>query len=269
MLEKQLEYIKNKTDFTPNIALVLGSGLGALADETEAEAVIDYSEIPDFPFSTAPSHKGRFVFGNLNGKKVAVMQGRIHLYEGYSPYEAVKPVRLLRLLGCRTLLLTNAAGGINRSFQVGDLMIIKDHISSFIPSPLIGKNEDSFGPRFPDMSEVYSERLNRIIKQTAEAEKIDIKEGTYLQFRGPNFETPAEIRMAELIGADAVGMSTAIEAQAAKHCGMEVCGISVISNLACGISKNPITGEEVSETADRIAPIFKSIIKKSIGKFNE
>ena len=269
MLERQLEYIRSKTDFVPDIALVLGSGLGELADEVSAESIIDYSEIPDFPFSTAPSHKGRFIFGNIENKNVAVMQGRVHLYEGYSPYEVVKPIRLLRMLGCKTLFLTNAAGGINRSFNIGDLMIINDHISSFVPSPLTGKNDDSLGLRFPDMSEVYSKKLNRIIRQTAKEENIDIKDGTYLQFRGPNFETPAEIKMAEIIGADAVGMSTAIEAQAAKHCGMEVCGISVITNLACGISKTPITSEEVNETADRIAPIFKNIIKKSIGKFNE
>ncbi|MCI9145552.1 MAG: purine-nucleoside phosphorylase [Eubacterium sp.] len=269
MLEKQLEYIKNKTDFIPDIALVLGSGLGELADETEINTVINYSELPDFPVSTAPTHKGCFIFGNMENKKVAVMQGRVHLYEGYSPADVVKPIRLLRLLGAKTLFLTNAAGGINRSFCVGDLMIIRDHISSFVPSPLIGKNDNSLGLRFPDMSEVYSKKLNDIIKQTAINEKIDIKEGTYLQFRGPNFETPAEIKMAGLIGADAVGMSTAIEAQAAKHCGMEVCGISVITNLACGISEKPITSEEVSETADRTAPIFKNIIKKSIGKFNE
>lgn len=269
MLEKQLEYIKSKTDFTPEIALVLGSGLGDFVDEVDIKSVIDYSELPDFPVSTAPTHKGCFIFGMLGNKKIAVMQGRVHLYEGYTPYEVVKPIRLLRMLGCKTLFLTNAAGGINRGFRVGDLMIINDHISSFVPSPLAGKNDDSLGLRFPDMSEVYSKKLNSIIWQTAEEEKIKIKEGTYLQFRGPNFETPAEIKMAGIIGADAVGMSTAIEAQAAKHCGMEVCGISVITNLACGISDKPITSEEVKETADKTAPIFKSIIKKSIGKFNE
>lgn len=269
MLEKQFEYIKSKTDFVPDIALVLGSGLGELAEETDIVNIINYNDIPDFPFSTAPSHKGRFVFGNIGNKRVAIMQGRVHLYEGYSAYEVVKPIRLLRMLGCKTLFLTNAAGGINRSFNIGDLMIINDHISSFVPSPLIGKNDDSLGLRFPDMSEVYSKRLNNIIKQTADEEGIDIKSGTYLQFSGPNFETPAEIKMAEIIGADAVGMSTTIEAQAAKHCGMEICGISVITNLACGISETPITSEEVNETANRIAPIFKNIIKKSIGKFNE
>lgn len=269
MLEKQLEYIKNRTDFVPDIALVLGSGLGELADEIDVKEIIHYNDIPDFPKSTAPTHKGCYVFGYLEGKKVAVMQGRIHLYEGYSPAEVVKPIRLLRLLGAKTLFLTNAAGGINRGFRIGDLMIINDHISSFVPSPLVGKNDDSLGLRFPDMSEVYSKKLNNIIKQTADEENISIKNGVYLQFRGPNFETPAEIKMAEIIGADAVGMSTAIEAQAAKHCGMEVCGISVITNLACGISETPITSEEVSETADRVAPIFKNIIKKSIGKFNE
>ncbi|MCM1115124.1 MAG: purine-nucleoside phosphorylase [Clostridium sp.] len=267
MLEKELEYIRAKTDFTPEIALVLGSGLGDIADEMEQELVIPYEDIPDFPVSTAPGHKGRFIFGTLNGKKVAAMQGRVHLYEGYSPTEIVKPIRLLKQLGAKTLFLTNAAGGINSSFHVGDFMVLKDHISSFVPSALTGKNDDSIGVRFPDMSEVYSDSLNRIIFKTAEECAIEVKSGVYLQFRGPNFETPAEIQMAKIIGADAVGMSTAIEAQAAKHCGFEVCAISLISNLACGISKTPITSEEVEETAARVAPQFRKLIKEAIGNF--
>lgn len=267
MLEKQIEYIKSITDFIPETAVVLGSGLGDFAEEIENKIVINYSDIPDFPVSTAPTHKGRFVFGEISGKKVIAMQGRIHLYEGYSTEKAVMPIRLARLLGADKLLLTNAAGGINRAFSVGDLMIIDDHISSFVPSPLIGKNDDALGTRFPDMSEAYSKRLMDIIRQTAAENNIAIKSGTYLQFTGPQFETPAEIRMAEVLGADAVGMSTAIEAIAAVHCGFEVAGISVISNLASGISDKPITSEEVSEAADRIAPIFKNLIKKSIGKF--
>lgn len=267
MLEKQIEYIKSVTDLVPEVAVVLGSGLGDFADEVENKIIINYNDIPDFPVSTAPTHKGRFVLGNISGKKVIIMQGRLHLYEGYSPQKAVMPIRIARLLGADKLLLTNAAGGVNRTFSVGDLMIIDDHISSFVPSPLIGKNDDALGTRFPDMSEAYSKRLRDIIRQTAAENNTAIKSGTYLQFTGPQFETPAEIRMAEAIGADAVGMSTAIETIAAVHCGFEVAGISVISNLASGISDKPITSEEVSEAADKIAPIFKNLIKKSIGKF--
>lgn len=267
MLKKQLDFIRSKTDFTPEIAVILGSGLGALADEIETQCIVDYKDIPDFPVSTAPGHKGRFVFGRIGNKNVVIMQGRIHLYEGYSPQQIANPIRLMRLMGAEILFLTNAAGGINSDFHIGDLMVIDDHISSFVESPLVGKNDDEIGLRFPDMSEVYSKRLRDIIEKTAKEENTEIKSGVYLQFRGPNFETPAEIRMAKTIGADAVGMSTAIEAQAAKHCGFEVCGISVITNLACGISKTPITSEEVTETADRIAPIFKNLIKKSVGNF--
>lgn len=267
MLKKQLDFIRSKTDFIPEIAVILGSGLGALADEIETQCIIDYKDIPDFPVSTAPGHKGRFVFGRIENKNVVIMQGRIHLYEGYSPQQIANPIRLMRLMGAEILFLTNASGGINSDFHIGDLMVIDDHISSFVESPLVGKNDDEIGLRFPDMSEVYSKRLRDIIKKTAKAEGTEIKSGVYLQFHGPNFETPAEIRMAKTIGADAVGMSTAIEAQAAKHCGFEVCGISVITNLACGISKTPITSEEVTETADRIAPIFKNLIKKSTGNF--
>ena len=267
MLQRQLDFIKTKTDFTPEIAIVLGSGLGGLADEIETVCTIDYRDIPGFPVSTAPSHKGRFVFGKMGNKKVVMMQGRVHLYEGYTPEQIANPIRLMRKMGAHILLLTNAAGGINSHFHIGDFVVINDHISSFVESPLIGKNDDTIGTRFPDMSEVYSKRLNTIISDTAEEEKINIKSGVYLQFRGPNFETPAEIQMAKIIGADAVGMSTAIEAQAAKHCGFEICGISLISNLACGISKAPITSEEVTETADRVAPDFKRLIKRSVGNF--
>lgn len=267
MPDKQIEYIKTKTDFTPDTAIVLGSGLGALADEIDIEQIIDYRDIPDFPVSTAPGHKGRLVFGRIGNKNTVIMQGRVHLYEGYTPLQIVNPIRLARRLGVKTLLLTNAAGGINSDFHVGDFMIIKDHISCFVPSALIGRNDDSLGVRFPDMSKVYSPRLNQIIENSAKELKLPIRQGVYLQLCGPNFETPAEINMAKIIGADAVGMSTAIEAQAAVHCGLEVCAISLISNLACGISKTPITSEEVQEAADRTAPLFRELIKKSIGNF--
>ncbi|MCH5317545.1 MAG: purine-nucleoside phosphorylase [Eubacterium sp.] len=267
MPDKQLEYIKSVTDFEPEVALVLGSGLGALADEIDIEAVVDYRDIPDFPVSTAPSHKGRFVFGYIGDVKTVIMQGRVHLYEGYTANQIAQPIRLMRKMGAKILFLTNASGGINRNFSIGDFMIVEDHISSFVSSPLIGKNDDSIGVRFPDMSEVYSKRLNRIIAKTAKESGISVKKGVYIQLSGPAFETKAEIKMCSVLGADAVGMSTAIEAQAAKHCGFEVCAISCITNLACGIMDKPISGEEVTETANRVAPQFKTLIKKSIERF--
>ena len=267
MADKQLKYIKSITDFEPEVALVLGSGLGALADEIDIEAVVDYRDIPGFPVSTAPSHKGRFVFGYIGGVRAVIMQGRVHLYEGYTAKQVAEPICLMRKMGAKTLFLTNASGGINRDFSIGDFMIIEDHISSFVPSPLIGKNDNSIGVRFPDMSEVYSKRLNKIIAETALENGIDIKKGVYIQLTGPAFETKAEIKMCSVLGADAVGMSTAIEAQAAKHCGFEVCAVSCITNLACGIMDKPISGEEVTETANRVAPQFKTLIKKSIERF--
>ncbi len=267
MLQKQLDYIREKTDIAPEIAIILGSGLGGLANEIDVKCTVDYSDIPDFPVSTAPGHQGRFVFGKIKNKNVVIMQGRVHLYEGYTPQQIANPIRLMRKLGAEILFLTNASGGINSTLDVGDFMVIDDHISCFVESPLVGKNDDTIGVRFPDMSEVYSKRLNGIIFKTAEKENINIKSGTYLQLRGPNFETPAEIKMAKLIGADAVGMSTAIEAQTGVHCGFEVCAVSVISNLACGIGKKPITSDEVRETADKVAPDFKKLIKESIGNF--
>ena len=267
MLEKEIEFIRSKTDFTPEIALVLGSGLGGFSREITEACSIGYNEIPDFPVSTAPGHKGRFILGTVGNKRVIAMDGRVHLYEGYSPREVVKPIRLMRLLGAKTLVLTNASGGINSDFKPGDFMVINDHISSFVPSPLIGKNDDSLGLRFPDMSEVYSKRLRGIIEDTAKKQGTALKNGVYIQFTGPNFETPAEIQMAKALGADAVGMSTVIEAMAGKHCGFEVCAVSVVSNLACGISDAPITSEEVCETAHRVAPLFRNLIKESIGNF--
>lgn len=264
MIEKQIKYIREITDFKPKIALVLGSGLGELADEIDAEAIINYNDIPGFPVSTAPSHKGRFIFGKIGNVKAVIMQGRVHLYEGYSAKEIANPVILMKKLGAKTLFLTNAAGGINKDFHIGDLMLIEDHISSFVPSALIGKNDDTLGVRFPDMSDVYSKRLQKIIKNTAYENEIPLKNGVYIQLSGPAFETKAEIRMCSILGADAVGMSTAIEAQAAKHCGFEVCGISLITNLACGLMDKAITSEEVNEAAANAAPYFKKLITKSI-----
>lgn len=264
MLESQIEYIRSITDFTPEAAIVLGSGLGSFADIIDIKAIIDYKDIPDFPVSTAPSHKGRFIFGYIGKIKVIIMQGRVHYYEGYSEKEIVKPIILMKMLGAEILFLTNAAGGINKSFKTGDLMLIEDHISSFLPSPLRGKNDDRLGTRFPDMSDVYSKRLRKIIKNTALESKIPLKQGVYIQLPGPAFETKAEVRMCSILGADAVGMSTAIEAQAAKHCGFEICAVSLITNLACGLTDKPISSDEVTQAAANAAELFKKLIIKSI-----
>lgn len=252
------------TQFHPEIGIVLGSGLGALADEIDAQYKIPYSDIPDFPVSTAPSHKGQFVFGTIGDKKVVIMQGRVHLYEGYTPQQVVAPIRLMKKMGVKILFLTNASGGINKTFNIGDFMMITDHISTFVPSPLRGENDDSLGVRFPDMSEVYSKRLQKIISSTASENGIQLRRGVYIQLPGPAFETPAEIKMCSALGTDAVGMSTAIEAQAARHCSIEVCGISCITNLACGMLDKPISSEEVTETANRVAGDFKTLIKESV-----
>lgn len=256
--------VRERTDFKPDIALVLGSGLGAMADEMDAVCSISYNDIPDFPVSTVAGHKGRFVFGYAGGVPVVAMQGRVHYYEGYPVTDVVLPIRLMKLLGADKLFLTNAAGGINPAFKAGDFMLITDHISALVPSPLIGQNIDELGVRFPDMSEVYSRRLRAIIENSAAAEGIPLQRGVYIQTTGPNYETPAEIRAYGRLGADAVGMSTAIEAMAARHIGMEVCGISCISNLAAGISANPLSHAEVQETADRVAPLFKRLVTRSI-----
>jgi len=259
-----LEVIRSKTDFKPKVALVLGSGLGGYASEIEVEVTIPYDEIEGFPVSTVPGHKGRFVLGRVGNVPVAIMQGRIHYYEGYSIGDVVLPIRLLGLMGAEVLFLTNAVGGINESFAPGDFMLIRDHILLGVPSPLIGPNIDQLGTRFPDMSAVYSRSLCEIIKSAADSLGIALREGVYLQASGPNFETPAEIRAFGSFGADVVGMSTACEAVAANHMGMKVCGISCVSNLASGISKAPLTHDEVQEMADKAAPRFKALVSAAI-----
>lgn len=263
-LKKCLESVRKKTDFVPKIALTLGSGLGALADEIDTVATVDYSEIEGFPTSTVPGHKGRFVFGGMDGVPVVIMQGRVHYYEGYEMRDVVLPARLMKLMGAQVLFLTNASGGINASFSAGDFMLITDQISNFVPSPLIGPNLDSFGTRFPDMSEIYDKDLRRIIADTADSLGIKLRQGVYIQLTGPNFESPAEIRMCRALGADAVGMSTACEAIAANHAGMKICGISCVANLGCGLTENPLTHKEVMEAADKAAPLFKKLIRASI-----
>ena len=263
-LQNMYEKIRKKTAFQPEAALVLGSGLGNFAETIRIEKTLDYREIDGFPVSTVPGHKGRFIFGYVDDLPVVIMQGRVHYYEGYSMREVTLPIRLMGLMGARVLFLTNASGGVNMGYQAGDFMMIQDHISCMIPSPLIGPNDETLGPRFPDMSDPYDSRLREIIRRTAEAEQIPLKEGVYLQLTGPAYETPAEIRMARAFGADAVGMSTVCEAIAANHMGMKVCGISCITNMASGILPQPLSHSEVQETADRVAPLFERLVRKSL-----
>lgn len=256
--------IRKITDFKPYVAIVLGSGLGDFADKINIEATVDYSSIKGFPVSTVAGHKGRFIFGYIDSVPVVLMQGRVHYYEGYIMQEVVIPIRVMSLLGAKKLILTNAAGGVNKSFKPGDLMMLTDHISSFVPSPLIGKNIDELGTRFPDMSSVYSLRMQDIVLKSANECNIDLKSGIYIQLTGPNYETPAEIRLFRNLGADAVGMSTACEAIAAIHSGFEVCGISCITNMASGISGAPLSHEEVQKTADEISDKFQRLIKSIV-----
>lgn len=262
-LEKCYKCFKEKIDFTPDVALVLGSGLGDYADGIKQEAVLDYKDIEGFPVSTVAGHKGRFVFGYVGDVKVVVMQGRVHYYEGYSMEDVVLPIRLMKLMGAKVLFLTNAAGGVNYDYHAGDFMLISDQIC-MAPSPLIGENVDELGPRFPDMSNIYDRDLREVVRNAAKDLGIPLQEGVYIQLTGPNYESPAEIRMVRTLGADAVGMSTACEAIAADHCGLKTVGISCISNLACGITDKPLTHKEVQETADRVAPLFKKLITESV-----
>ena len=259
-----LASVREKTDFKPEVALILGSGLGDYADGIKIVDTIEYTEIEGFPVSTVKGHKGRFVFGYVEDTPVVIMQGRVHYYEGYPMSDVVLPTRLMGLLGAKKILLTNAAGGCNEEFKPGDFMMITDHITTGIPSPLIGVNIEELGPRFPDMSEVYSKRLQEVIRVCAKECDIELQKGVYVQFTGPNYETPAEVKVAQRWGGDAVGMSTACEAMVARHMGMEVCGISCITNMAAGISKVELNHKEVQETADRVAEGFKKLVTKVV-----
>lgn len=259
-LMKCHESLREHTQFEPEIALVLGSGLGSFADKIKVEEVLNYKDIEGFPVSTVAGHKGRFVFGYIGDIKVVIMQGRVHYYEGYEMSDVVLPTRLMKLMGAKTLFLTNAAGSINYGFKAGDFMLIRDHIMNFVPSPLIGPNIDELGCRFPDMTHIYDESCRQVIKDTALAEGIPLKEGVYIQLSGPNFETPQEVRMCRILGADAAGMSTACEAVAAHHMGMKVCGISCMSNVAADAALQPLTHEEVQETMDKKEKQFTQLI---------
>lgn len=261
--------IREKTDFEPEVALVLGSGLGGYASNMDVRCEVPYSEIEGFPVSTVPGHDGRFLFGYVKGVPVVAMKGRIHYYEGYDMTDIVLPIRLMGMLGAKTLVLTNAAGGINMNFTPGDLMIIKDHISAFVPSPLRGENLDELGPRFPDMSKIYDRELMEYLRASAAENCFEMKEGVYLQFQGPNFETPTEIKMFRGLGADAVGMSTVCEAIAARHMGLRIAAVSCITNMAAGILDQPLSHEEVQETADKVADKFEKLITGLIARIGE
>ncbi len=263
-LQRCYESCRSRIPFAPKLALILGSGLGDYAENFPIEGEIPYQEIEGFPVSTVPGHRGRFVFAHIGQVPVVMMQGRVHYYEGYPMDDVVLPIRLMRKMGAEILFLTNAAGGVNYEFQAGDFMMITDQISSFVPSPLIGPNSEELGPRFPDMSQIYDRDLQEALRDTAKNLGITLREGTYIQLTGPNFETPHEVNMCRILGADAVGMSTACEAVAANHMGMKICGISCISNLACGMTEQPLSHQEVQETADRVAPLFRQLVTESI-----
>lgn len=253
--------------FAPKVAMILGSGLGFLGDEVERPIAIDYGDIPHFKASTAPGHKGRLVFGTLEGQNVAVMQGRMHHYEGYSYEEVSYAVRVLRLLGCDTLIVTNAAGCVRTDWQAGELMLITDQIKLFSESPLRGENLPDFGARFPDASHLYTPRLQALARQTAAERGIVLREGVYFYCYGPQYETPAEIRAARVLGGDAVGMSTAPEVIVAAHCGMEVLGLTLLSNMAAGILDQPLSEQEVLDAAAAAREQFSGLIRACLQKF--
>ena len=259
------EYLRARLPARPDLALVLGSGLGGLADRIEAPVYIPYGQIPHFPVSTAPGHAGRFVFGRPSGRMVLCMQGRFHYYEGHDMAAIALPVRVLKALGCRALVLTNAAGGVNWDFSVGAVSLITDHINFMGSNPLRGENDDAIGPRFCDMTHVYTPEFQQTARQVAAQQGITLREGVYLGYMGPSFETPAEIRAFRTLGADAVGMSTVPEAIAASHCGLPVLGVSLITNMAAGMAGKRLSGDEVIEIANQRGPVFQDFIRTVVG----
>lgn len=254
------DYLKEHVSVRPTAALVLGSGLGDYADTLENSVRIPYSQIPDFPQPTVEGHTGAFVFGYKQGKPVVALQGRLHFYEGFSQQELTLPIRVLAAIGVKTLILTNAAGGVNTAYRAGDLMLICDHINYSGTNPLIGPNLAQFGPRFPDVSDLYCAHHRAAIKAAAAEAGIALQEGVYMMFAGPNYETPAEVRMARILGADAVGMSTVPEALVAAHSGMEVVGVSCITNMAAGVLPVKLSHSEVVETASRVHDTFHGLV---------
>lgn len=258
------DYILEKSNYKPELALILGSGLGAIADTIQEAEYYNYSDIPGFPVSTVEGHAGRLVIGKLEGKVVVAMQGRFHYYEGYNMQEVTFPVRVMKLLGCEKLIVTNAAGAVNADYKPGDLMIITDHINFSGANPLIGKNLSEFGTRFPDMSDAYDKALRVEVKKIASELGMELREGVYAMFSGPTYETPAEIRMARTMGADAVGMSTVPEVIIAKHSGLQVVGVSCMTNMAAGILDQPLNHEEVMETSEKVRKDFIKLMTSII-----
>ncbi|MCM3269304.1 purine-nucleoside phosphorylase [Paenibacillus elgii] len=259
-IKEAAEYIRGKYPEKPEISLILGSGLGVLADLVEGGVTIPYEDIPHFPVSTVEGHAGELLLGKVEGKHVLMMKGRFHMYEGYGVETVSFPVRVMKELGVEKLLVTNAAGGINTSYEVGDLMLIRDHINFTFRNPLIGPNHSELGVRFPDMSEAYSRRLREAAKEVAAEQGLKLQEGVYLGLLGPSYETPAEIRMMRTLGGDAVGMSTVPEVLVARHAGIEVLGFSCISNMAAGILDQPLSHAEVMETTERAKPKFLKLV---------
>ena len=267
--QQSADYIRAQLgSFSPKVAMVLGSGLGYMGDVVENPIVVPYREIPHFKASTAPGHKGQLVFGTLEGRDVAVMQGRMHHYEGYSYEEVAYAVRVLRLLGCETLIVTNAAGCINTSWKAGDLMLITDQMKFFLESPLRGENIPEFGVRFPDSSHLYAPALLELARAAAQELGIPLREGVYMYFPGPQYETPAEIRAARILGADAAGMSTAPEVITANHCGMKVLGFTLLSNMAAGILNQPLTEQEVLDAAEACRDKFSRLVLACLKKID-
>ena len=253
-------------DVRPKVLLILGSGLGSLGEAVENPIAIPYGQVPHMKRSTAPDHAGQFLFGRLSGQEVAVMQGRLHTYEGWSFQDVTYPVRVLRLLGAEKMVVTNAAGAVNTAFSAGDIMLITDHIKLFGHSPLCGPNLEPFGPRFPDMSHVYTPALQTVARQTAAELAIPLREGVYMFFPGPQYETPAEVRAARTLGADAVGMSTVPEAITAAHCGMEVLGFTLCTNMAAGVLDQPLSSDEVLSAAAEAGPRFAALVKGCLSR---
>ena len=265
-IQQAADLLRSRLPEPPTVGIVLGSGLGGHADRIEAPVYVPYSEIPGFAVSTAPGHAGRFVAGQLAGKQVLCMQGRLHYYEGHSMQDIVFPIRVMKALGVGTLILTNAAGGVNTNFSVGDLMLLEDHINFMGANPLTGPNDEAVGPRFCDMTFAYTPSLRELAEQVAEKQGVSLQKGVYLGYMGPSYETPAEIRAFRTLGADAVGMSTVPEVIAASHCGLKVLAMSLITNMAAGVLMQPLSGAEVNEIAARRGPVFRRFITNLVGK---
>ena len=265
-----LDYIRKITDFVPDVALILGSGMGAFTSiMDEVVCSIPYSRIPGFPVSTVSGHAGKYVMGYVKNVPIICMDGRVHYYEGYTPEEVVLPVRVMRAMGARVLFITNAAGGINEELSPGSLVVLRDHVSMFVPNPLRGANDPDEGERFPDMTEVYDRFLRKTIEECADRAGVPITEGVYCQLSGPSYESPFEIKILAQLGVDVVGMSTVMEAIAAKHMGMKLCGISLVTNMAAGINPKPLSHEEVKFAGKEAANVFSSLVAESIREIRE